>query len=319
MTQGSHPLASLPVHLREGTRILLRRPLASLVAVLALGLGLVVVALAAWALIQVGHFKSSLDQDLRLHAALSPTLDEAQTRALLERIAADDAVRSVRWVGPQEQRGELEAILGKELLEGLDDAVFPAGGMAEIALTRAAVTTPDGLAAFLERVKSIESIDGIDAFPFDSRHIKVLLDASEVTRIAGLLLGLIALLAGGLAVYLLIQLAHAASAPTIELLRAFGATDGFIRGRFFFAALLIGLAGAGVGVGLGVFVDAPLSDLVSIVPSQGEGLGGPFDLVLLGWCLAGGLLVSAAACWLALAHKRTVTVRGPGERSATER
>jgi cell division protein FtsX len=306
---------SAPVHLREGLRILVGRPITALLGVATLALGLVLVALAAWSNGQVGHLQATLDADLRLHAALSPTLDEAQTKAVLEKVATDAAVRSVRWVGPKEQKKHLEAILGADLLEGLDEAVFPVGGMAEIAVTRATVVDADALQAFRTRLESIESIDGIDAFPFDSRHIKVLLDAASVTRLAGLVLGLIALLAAGLVVFLFVQTALSSIATSVEILRAFGATAGFIRARFFFAAGVVGLAGAAVAVAFALVLSGPLSELVSVIPvgadsaaGASEVASGPAGLMLYVWALGGGLVVAMVGCALALSGRAGVKV-----------
>jgi len=316
---------SAPVHLREGLRILLRRPVTALLGVATLALGLLLVALAAWSSVQVVNLQATLDADLRLHAALSPTLDEAQTKAVLERVASDSAVRSVRWIGPKEQKANLEAILGAELLEGLDEAVFPVGGMAEIALTRTTVVDADALQAFRTRLASIDSVDGIDAFPFDSRHIKVLLDAASVTRLAGLGLGLIALLTAGLVVFLFVQTALSSIAASVEILRAFGATAGFIRARFFFAAGVVGLAGAAVAVAFALVLSGPLSELVSIIPVSGSARGatGPSGVLLYAWALSGGLAVAMIGCALALSGPAAVksgsSQEAAGARSGAER
>jgi len=322
---GLSRLTAFPVHVREGLRILVRRPITTLLAVATLALGLLMVALAMWSNAQVANLQTSLDNDLRLHAALSPTLDEAQTKAVLERIATDTSVRSVRWIGPKEQRAGLSDILGAELLDGLDEAVFPAGGLAEIALSRGTVVDADALQSFRTRLESIESIDGIDAFPFDSSHIKVLLDVASVTRFAGLGLGLIALLAAGLVLFLFVETALGSITAAVAMLSAFGATPGFIRARFFVAAGLVGLAGGAVAVAFALFLSGPLSELVAIIPAavakEGESLTGGLLYV---WAAGGGLVVAMAGCALALAGRTSVTLEdagrlGKGQRPDAER
>lgn len=291
-------LSDTPVHLREGLRIVLRRPVASLVTSLTLSLGLFVAALAAWSATQLSSAQGTLDNDLRLFAALDPALDETQTKALLETIAKDPAVRSLRWVGPLEQRERIGAVLGETLLDGLDHEVFPMGGLAEIELTRPVIKDETALGAFRERLAAIDQVHGIEAFPFDSRHIRLLLDAAAVSRVLGAALGIVSLLASVLAVYLLIQNERRRYQSTIQIYRDFGATATFIRARFFVAAVVLSLAGAFGAVLLSAMASGPLGDLVSIVPGLvSASISGP---LLYLWAFVGAVVVGIGGCALAL-------------------
>lgn len=291
-------LTDAPVHVREGLRIVLRRPVAAVVCSLALSLGLFVGALATWSAARLSDAQGALEVDLRLFAALDPALDEAQTQAALQTIAADPGVRTVRWVGPNEQRERLGATLGEALLEGLDREVFPLGGLAEIQVTRPVIQSNEALTAFRDRLSSIGAVHGIDGFPFDFRHIKVLLDAAGVSRLVGVALGAIGLLAAVLSVFLLIQNERRRYQATLQIYRDFGATSAFIRARFFIAAGVLGLAGASGAIVLGALSSGPLGELVSVVPGlSATALSGP---VLYAWALGGALLVGLGGCALAL-------------------
>ncbi|HRE89603.1 MAG TPA: hypothetical protein PK095_10745, partial [Myxococcota bacterium] len=140
-------IADAPVHMREGLRVVLRRPVASLIASLALSLGLFSAAFTTWSTGRIAEAEAVLDADLRLFAALDPALDEAQTSGALKEVATDAAVKTVRWIGPMEQRARLGAVLGEASLEGLDREVFPVGGLAEIELTRPVIRDAEALAA----------------------------------------------------------------------------------------------------------------------------------------------------------------------------
>jgi cell division protein FtsX len=291
-------LARAPIHVREGLRIVLRRPVAALVASLTLGLGLFVAALSAWSAAQLDEAQVVLERDLRLFAALDPALDEGQTRAALEIIATDPAVRTVRWVGPLEQRERLGAVVGEALLEGLDREVFPIGGLAEIEIARPVIQDEAALGAFRARLESIDQVHGIEGFPFDSRHIRLLLDAAAVSRVLGLTVGLVGLLAALLAVFLLIQSERRRYRATLQIYRDFGATAAFIRARFFVAAAVLALAGATGAVFLAALASAPLGELVSIVPGlESASIIGP---ALYAWALVGALVIGIGGCALAL-------------------
>lgn len=295
---GRSRLADAPVHLREGLRLVLRRPVTALIASLTLGLGLSLGALAVWSHARLADAQHALEGDLVLFAALDPALDQAGTEVALKQLAAEPSVKTVRWIGPREQRARLGAIVGADLLEGLDDAVFPAGGLAEVALVRGAIADSSALDAFKERLASIEAIHGIEGFPFDFRHIQVLLDAARVSRLLGLTLALIALLAAGLAVFQFTRGELLVTAPTLTLLRDFGATATFVRARFFVAASTIGAAGAACGVAVVWLTGGALGALVSIVPGlEGSGPGGALLYV---WAGVGASLVAAGGCALAL-------------------
>lgn len=303
-------IADAPVHVREGLRVLLRRPVATLIACLALGLGLFSAALTTWSTERLSEAEAILDSDLRLFASLDPALDEAGTRDALTKVAADPAVRTVRWVGPNEQRERLGKVLGEASLEGLDREVFPVGGLAEIQLTRPVIRDNEALAAFRERLASIDAVHGIDALPFDSRHIRLLLDAAAVTRALGLVIGLIGLLGAALAVFLLIQGERREARATLQIYRDFGATTTFIRARYFIAATTLGLLGAAFAVALGLVASGPLTALVSIVPGlEGASLAGVFLFV---WAAVGALVIALGACGLALRGEGQVLGRPAG-------
>lgn len=308
-------IADAPVHVREGLRVLLRRPVATLIASLALGLGLFSAALTTWSAARLGEAEAILDADLRLFASLDPALDEAQTKDALTKVAADPAVRTVRWVGPNEQRERLGQVLGEASLEGLDREVFPVGGLAEIQLTRPVIRDGEALAAFRERLAAIDAVHGIDALPFDSRHIRLLLDAGAVTRVLGLAIGLIGLLGAALAVFLLIQGERREARATLQIYRDFGATAAFIRARYFIAAATLGLLGAGCAVVLGLVASGPLTALVSIVPGlEGASLAG---LLLYAWAVGGALVITLGACALALRGEGQILGR-PAESGEVE-
>ena len=288
------------IHLRHALRLLLERPIASLLGVVALALGLVLAGLALWVLSVTGAAGAAIEADVVLRARLDPKLDEAETKQALLAIAAVEGVREVAWVGPEAQRQELGAVLGEDLLTGLDAAVFPQGGLARITLARGVVDDRAALDRLLDTIERVDAVSGVDDVPYDPRHLAFLFDASTVARVVALGLALLALLSGALAVFQRVALALVTRAPELQLYRAFGATERWLMARYLVLALVLGALAAALSIAVGLIIDGPLADLASLLPgSDAEGVTSP---VYLGLAVAGGLGLSALAGLRAVAR-----------------
>jgi len=290
------------MHLAAAIRLLLERPLASLLGALALALGLVLAGLAVWVLTVVGGAQGAIDEQVVLRARLDPTLDKATTENTLLALSAVKGVREVAWIGPEAQRSELVGILGDELLAGLDDAVFPKGGLARITIERGVISDRSALETLVGTIERVDAVKGIERVPFDPRHLAFLFDAAGVARVVGLGLALLALLAGALAVYQRTALALATRTTELSLYRAFGATESWLMARYFVLALVVGGAAAGIAILVGLMIDGPLADLASLLPgNEGQGVTSLFYLI---GSLVGGLGLAAASGFYAVRRER---------------
>ena len=289
-------------HLLAALRLFLERPLASVFGAVALALGLVLAGLAWWVLGVAGDASAALEEQVVLRARLDPTLDEAATKDALLALAAVKGVKTVQWVGPEAQRAELQAVLGDELLAGLDDAVFPKGGLAKVVLERGVIADRASLEALQSSVAALDAVAGIEKVPYDPRHLEVLFAAAGVARWVGLGLALLALLAGGLAIHQRVSLALAARSAELSVYRAFGAAEGWLMARYFALALAIGGLAAALAILVGLFVDGPLGDLAALLPgNEAHGVSGA---VYIGAALVGGLGIAAAAGFHAVSRAR---------------
>jgi len=291
------------MHLTAAIRLLLERPLASLFGAIALALGLVLAGLSVWVLAVVGGAEGALEEQVILRARLDPKLDKDATQQALLAITSIKGVHEVAWVGPDAQRAELVGILGDELLAGLDDAVFPKGGLARVAIERGVIADRAALDDLVAAVQKIDAVQGIEKVPFDPRHLAFLFDAAGVARLVGLGLALLALLAGALAVYQRTALALATRTAELSLYRSFGATEPWLMGRYFVLALVVGGVAAGIAILVGLVIDGPLSDLASLLPgNEGNGVTSLFYLV---GSLVGGLGLAALAGLYAVRRERS--------------
>lgn len=277
----------LAIHVRDALAMFFARPIASVLTALALAAGLVLAALAMWLSGRVDATVSALEADLVLRASLDPALDEAQTKDVLTRVAAVPGVRSVEWVGPKAQRGELASVLGEELLEGLDDQVFPMGGLAKVTIERGPLASEAELDTLVAKVKSIAEVQGVLDVPFDVRHLRFVFAAGEAGRLVGILLAAMALLVGVLAIYLLVSAAVLARRDELDLYLALGATPRWLFARHVIYAALIGLMAAAAAIAVGLYVEGPLGRLATLLP--GAGGAGPLGPPYIAWAVVGGV------------------------------
>lgn len=289
-------------HVLAALALVRERPFASLIGAVALALGLVLAGFSLWVLRVTTAAEGAIAEQVVVRARLDPKLDEPATEAVLQALTRLDGVREVAYVGPGAQRDELVAILGEELLAGLDDAVFPRGGLARITLERGAVVDQASLDALSARVAAIEQVSGVERAPFESRHLAFIFDAGLAARTAGFLLAVLALVAGALGVYQRVTLAHVARARELELYRAFGATERWLMARYVWLGLILGAAAAALAIAIGLFIDLPLADLASLLPGTERTpvVSAPY----LAGVVIGGLGLALLACLHALRKNR---------------
>lgn len=305
---------SLAIHLREGLRLLLAKPIQSLVTTLTFALTLCFGAEAIWTMRHMETLRDSLDEDLELMVALEEGLDETQTKAVLLEIAglqspSGDFVDTVRWVGPQEQRAKIAGVLGDELLEGLDGAIFPDSGLVAVRLNRQTLSSPEGYASFEAGLQKIQSVQGVGYLPFDPREVHVLHQLQNQTVSSNFILGLVALGVSLLAGYAFFRGALQQSAQAMALQRAFGASTFFLHGRFYAAALLLGAIGALWALLYSLSLQSPHAELMALMVGRGQTSEsfGLFGVTFLLWSILGGFGLAFGSCEIALRQPQSET------------
>lgn len=113
---------------------------------------------------------------------------------------------------------------------------------------------------------------------------------SIMTRFLGLV-GLVALLLGGVGVASAVHVFVKNKLPTVAILRCIGASQGTVFSIYLLQAGLLGLMGSALGVGIGIVVQATLPDVLrSFMPLE-------VTMSLVWPALIGGLLIGA---WVAI-------------------
>jgi len=282
----------------EALRHLRAQPVTALVAVLAIAHAVFFVGTSIWVDGQAGSARATLSEGLFITASLDPALDEAQIKAVLDKLAAPSEVAIVKVRTPREERERLEQTLGPGLLAGIDDLAIPMAVTVDLKLD------PDNLdEASLERlhtvVKNLSEVQGVTALPWDPSHIHTLFALAALVRWLGLVLGAIGLIVAVSVVTQLVRRRLEQGRRYATLARQFGATAAWIETPHYVTAALLGVAGAALGVVAAALVQGRLVAVTRLVPGLGDAapiLGATY----LVWCLAMGLVVALFGAWLSI-------------------
>lgn len=282
----------------EALRHLRAQPVMALVAVLGLAHALFFVGAAAWVGVQIGATTDALADGLYLTASLDPALDEAQVKAVAEKLAKPDEVEVVRVRTPKEERERLATALGEDLLDGLDDLALPGSVTIDLRLTPGRLD-----AAAVERldqlVKGLSEVRGVISLPWDPGHVHTLFSVASMVHWLGFgLAGLALVIAVALAAEL-VRRRLVGDREAAAIARAFGATERWIELPHYVAAGAVGaLAAVAAVVGAGL-VEGRLVAVARLVPGLADAspMIGP---TYLGWCLVGGVGLALAGAWLSV-------------------
>lgn len=214
-------------------------PLASLFTVLVIGVAVALPAGLYVALNNLDRAAGGIQPQAELTLFMHVTVEEAQARALAERLRQDAQIAAVDFISRTEALAKLEAAGLTGVIAGLPDNPLP---HALVILPRQ--PTPPALEALAQRLRALPETE------------RVLADLDWVKRLAALMaLGqdLVLMLAAmlGLALAAItantIRLQIYAQKEEIEVARLIGATDRFIRRPFLYFGGIQGLTGGLAG------------------------------------------------------------------------
>jgi len=273
-----------------------RAPLATLMTVLMVGIALALPAGLYLVVANARAVTAGWDRSTQMSVFLKPEVDDRRAAALAETVAGWPEVESVRLVTRAEALAEYRAASGlSDILEGLDANPLPA-----VLLVRPRATgEPPGRPARL--TEALAALPEADFAQLDLQWVR------RLHAIMGLADRAASVLAGGLALGVLLVVANTTRLAIqgrrgeIEIVKLFGATDGFVRRPFLYTGLWYGLLGALSAWILlavsGVALEEPVARLAELYASQYRlrGLGVVDSLVLVGTGAGLGLLGAWAA------------------------
>lgn len=282
--------------LRSALVDLLRAPIASILAIVAMGVA--VFQLSAFLVIGNGLgqvFESWADQSA-VEVYLDPNIPEASARALAASLESDARVRRVDLIDGERAMEEFRTLFPdlEDVGELLGDNPLPTS-----LRVVPGDTDIDGLRAM---AREMEAKEGVLSVRFDAAWIEALERLGRALRLfltGGVFLLLVAALA---TVGSVVRLALDDKRGEVELMRLVGAPTTFVLAPVLVAGALLAGFGAAAAVGVGEALRewvvqsaaaTPLSGLANIL--LGKGLPLPSTLALVGGAAAAGLVAAGLA------------------------
>ncbi len=278
---------------------LTRRPLATLMVWLVIGVALALPALLQVTVRNLQAVGPAQGKAYAIDVFLKTEFDTARAQRVVDRIAARDDVASVQLITAEQGLTEFRLRSGfGEALDALTDNPLPA---TLVVTPTPAATTPTGLKSLQAALERVPEVDQVVADTQWVERLQALLAvARRVSDGAGLLLAVAVLLVVGQVVRGDIETRRA----EIEVSKLLGASDGFVRRPFLYTGFWYGLGGGMLALVLVLMAVAWVSPGVTKVAQLygsdfrllGLPLTGYLGLVL-GGAVLGWLGSGIAATW----------------------
>lgn len=279
---------------------LIRRPIATVVTVLAIAVALSL-PFALYVILDNAHRAvGGLDRSAQLTAFLRHDLTEAETTSVAAAIGQWDTVKHVRVVTRTEALAEYQQMTGLDDVRAIFEGENPLPDLIVIT-ERDKKSDRAALVALRDRVSARAEVDAVELdLVWVDRLAAILETLRRIVQVLFAMLGLGILLIVGNTIRLSIENRR----EEIGIVRLFGATDAFIRRPYLYAGLWYGLAAGGVACALVAaatrLATGPVERLVALYSSDFELIGLQLSTAIVA-ITAGGLLGLGGA-WLAVAR-----------------
>lgn len=279
---------------------LIRRPVATVVTVLAMGVALSL-PFALYVIVDnADRALGGLGRDARLTAFLQHDLGDTRTASVASDLRQWDVVKQVRIVSRAEALDEYQKMTGFDDVRAIFEGDNPLPNLL-IITARESGSNRSGLVALKERVSARAEVDSVELDLVWVDRLTAILDAlHRIVQVLFAMLGLGVLLIVGNTIRLDIENRR----EEIGIVRLFGATDAFIRRPFLYSGLWYGFAAGGIACALVAaatqLATSPVEHLVTLYASDFEliGLQSWTAIAAIG---AGGILGLCGA-WVAVAR-----------------
>lgn len=265
------------------------------VTVVTITLGILIVSAYSLLYVNAANLIDQWQAGLRVMVYLDPGLSQAQVMDLKRGVAERLAVRQVRYI-PRDEA--LELLRGQMQRQASLLARLPENPLPD-ALQIEPASAAD-LGALERLAREVEALPGVEEVEYGQRWLGRLAYLFDLLRLVGYTLGTLFFLAMSFIVANTIRIVLYARRDEIEIMRLVGASDGYIKGPFFFEAMLQGLVGAALGLAL--LYGGYQGLTASVIPAltfegfQPRFLSPRFIAELMAGSMAAGLL----GCYLSL-------------------
>lgn len=278
--------------LRLALRRLLDAPLATLAAMLAIGVALALPAAGQMLLDNAARLLGTSHAQPQISLFMKLDVPRTDSLSLASRLRSEGGLESVEIVTREQTLARMREQTGfAEVLDALEQNPFP-----DTLILTPLDTDPAAMEALAARLRPAPGIETVQLDSAWVRRLDALIGTGRILMqaLAGLFgLGLVAVTFGTIRLQVM---AHAAE---IEVSRLLGATDGFIRRPFHYLGLLQGLLGGMTGWLIVLLLSGLLRDPLGDLARQ-YGIGfvlagpGPRDTLVL-------LVLASALGWIGAA------------------
>ena len=280
---------------------LIRRPVATLVTVLAIAVALSL-PLVLYIMLENAHrAMGGLEGTAQLTAFLHHELDETEAESIASTLRQWDSVRHVQTVSRAEALAEYRRMTGIDDVEAIFEGRNPLPDLIVIT-PREGMADRASLAALRDRVASRTEVDSvaIDLVWVD-RLAAIIETLRRIVEVLFVMLALGILLIVGNTIRLGIE----SQREEIGIIRLFGATNAFIRRPFLYIGLWLGLIAGGVAcllaAGAARLAAGPVERLVALYSSEFEVVG--LEPWSAGVAVGVGGLLGLGGAWVAVSRE----------------
>lgn len=222
--------------IKEGVSGFRRTPLASVTAVIALMVSLILIGIMARFYYSAYEIGSTIRNDIEIEVFLEDITDQRRTQIRGE-IAAMPIVETLTYISKDSAAAVFNDLFGAEGSALGDLGFLPAS----YRVKPVANTEVDTLAFY---VAQIEQLRGVDEVRFNIAMLRIIDERMNVVLVAGFGIGLLILFTAMILVFNTIRLTIYAKQSIIRAMKLVGATNGFIRRPFLMEGILQGLLAA---------------------------------------------------------------------------
>lgn len=220
----------------DSARRLIRRPLGSLLTMVAIGIALILPCALWLALGSAQVLDTELEESATLTVYLASSLGERQAMEKADTLRAHPDIAGARLVTAAEGMAEFQQALGLEdVLTRLDENPLPAS-----VIVSPRDTSPNAVRDLAEQ---LDVVDGVDEVRLDMAWLERLSRLAELGRRLTLALGLLFGFGVLLIVGNTVRLAVESRRQEIEVVTLIGATHAFVRRPFLYSGAWYGLGG----------------------------------------------------------------------------
>ncbi|WP_304507162.1 permease-like cell division protein FtsX [Anaerotignum sp.] len=253
--------STIKYFLREGLSGLKKNLLMTMASIVAVMACISIMSFSYCVASNLQHILQQMEDSIGISVFIGGNPTSQEIEDMKSRISEIDHVLDVQYISPGDALEELKADWGadEDIFVGLDDSNNPLSHSFQITL--------DKIESQNSVLDALKGIDGIDNIRHGQTETELIMKASRVFNIAGVLVMLILGIISVMIIMNTIRISVVNRRVEINIMKYVGATDWFIRWPFIIEGVIIGVVGAIIPLLIGIPIYAKvISALYSYFP-----------------------------------------------------